>query len=177
MKNKAINVLNYTGIVTLSRYVGTKKIKVAQVHNTGGTSLFNFLANCLAGEFDVAKVNIPTKIRLLYRSGDTDNYTYSPITSSIFLRTPPEPSFTTGESRVKFSFIIPRDYLDSISLVSTPDNTLCLGLYANSVSEEDSENFMAFCELENLDQSILVNAYLVVDWELIIANSTPATNS
>ena len=171
MRNRAINALNYTGIVTLSQYIGTKKIKLAQVHNTGGSSLFNFLANCLAGEFDVAKANIPTKIRLLNRIGDADNYIYSPITSSIFLRTPPEPSFTTGESRVKFSFIIPRDFLDSASLTSTPDNTLCLGLYANSVSEDNWDNFMAFCELDSLGQSILANAYLVVDWELIITNS------
>jgi hypothetical protein len=175
MKNKAINALNYTGIVTLSQYVGKTKLQVAQLHNTGNTSLFSFLANCLAGEFDKVKSHTPSKIRLLRRNGSTGDCSYSPVTASIFLHTPPEPSFDSGESRVRFSFIIPRDFLDSVSLTNSQDGVVGLGLYANSVSEEEPENFMAFCALDNLDRSnILANAFLVVDWELIIANNAPA---
>ena len=48
---------------------------------------------------------------------------------------------------------------------------LGLGLYANSVLEGDTENFMAFCALDELDQSALVNVFLDVDWELVISNS------
>ena len=67
MKNTAINTLNYTGIVSLSQCIGNRKIKIAQMHNTGGASLFNFLANCLIGNFTTAKINYPTKIKLINR--------------------------------------------------------------------------------------------------------------
>ena len=175
MKNRALNTLNYTGIVTLSQYVGRKKIKIAQMHNTGGTSLFSFLANCLAGDFTAAKAHVPTKIKLLSRKGDaTDGYyTYTPLTQYTALRTPPEPSADAGESRVRFSFIIPRDFIDSLSGLNAADETVGLGLFANSVPDKESEagNFMAFCELANIDKNSLVNTFLVVDWDLIISNT------
>lgn len=172
MKNIATNALSYTGIVTLSQYVGTKKIKVAQLHNTGGASLFNFLSNCLAGDFTIAKLNRPTKVKLLRRYADVSGtYSYESVTEFIFLRTPPEPAFNAGESRVRFSFIIPRDFLDTLS---NSGGTLGLGLYANSVLDGDTENFMAFCALDELDQSALLNAFLDVDWELVI--SSPSSN-
>ena len=178
MNNTAVNTLNYTGIVTLSQYIGSKKVQIAQTHNTGSASLFNFLATCLAGDFTIAKLNLPTKIKLLCREEVYGEYVYSPITSFIFLRTPPEPSFNAGESRVRFSFIIPRDFLESINQVASSGSVLGLGLYANSVPDVESEtsNFMAFCVLDELDRSMFINTFLVVDWELIIAN-TPSSDA
>ena len=178
MKNTAINTLTYTGIVTLSQYIGTKKVKIAQMHNTGGTSLFSFLANCLAGDFTLAKPNLPTKIKIIRRTrpnAEIDEYVYSSASSYIFLRTPPEAYSNAGESRVRFSFIIPRDFLEVQNLISssTSSEVLGLGLYANGVPDtpEEAENFMAFCILENIEQTIAANAVLTVDWELVISNS------
>lgn len=174
MKNTAVNKLNYTGIVTLSQYIGANKVKITQVHNTGGSSLFSFLASCLAGDFDIAKYSLPTKIRLLYRkvNRESDNFDYVPATQYIFLRTPPEPSASGGECKVRFSFTIPRDFLETRTLGSDSDEVLGLGLYANNTPENDTEveNFMAFCVLDSLDQSTLVNTFLIVDWDLIITN-------
>ena len=79
MNSKAVNTLNYTGIVTLSQYVGNNKVQLAQIHNTGGTSLFNFLASCLAGHFQYASVNWPTKIKLLDYAVDGSEYTYESV--------------------------------------------------------------------------------------------------
>ena len=172
MKNIAVNALNYTGIVTLSQYMGDQKITIAQMHNTGGGSLFNFLASCLAGDFRAAQPNRPTKIRLLSRTGEKGSYYYSPVTSTIFLRTPPEPSYTAGESRVRFSFIVPRDFLEAFPSVASA-GTLGIGLYANSIPDRDdseAKNFMAFCALDEVNWSALVNTFLVVDWDLIISN-------
>ena len=59
MKNTAINTLKYTGIVTLSQYIGSKKRQIARMHNEGGDALFRFLANCLAGDFTTAKLTMP----------------------------------------------------------------------------------------------------------------------
>lgn len=179
MKNVAINTLNYTGIVTLSQYIGTKKVQVAKLHNTGGASLFTFLANCLAGDFTIAKANRPAKVKLLIRSGtDSSTYSYSPITRFVSLRTPPEPTFSAGESRVRFSFIIPRDFLDSLNVSSSKDEIIGLGLYAHSVKDVENEasNFMAFCTLDTLNKNALVNSFLVVDWELVISNKPAAAD-
>ena len=110
MKNVALNTLNYTGVVTLSRYTGQKKVKLAQIHNTGGLPLFNFLANCLTGDFASAKDEYPTKIKLVNRETiDTDVYEYSSVSGFIFLRRPVEiVSNNSGECRVRYSFMIPR---------------------------------------------------------------------
>lgn len=176
MKNVAVNTLNYTGIVTLSQYIGDKKVQIAKFHNTGGASLFNFLSSCLAGDFTTAKAHRPTKIKLLCRSGrSASDYQYESRTEFIFLYTPPEPVFSASESRVRFSFIISRDLIESVTYRSSQDEVLGIGLYANSAKESESEcgNFMAFCPLADLDKSALTtlaNAFLVVDWELRIAN-------
>ena len=174
MKNMAINTLNYTGIVTLSQYVENKKITLAQVHNTGGTSLFNFLANCLAGHFQYTRVNWPTKIKLLTRYGDNNSYTYSSVSGFIFLRTAPEViEKDTRECRVRYSFMIPRDLLENI----TDFGHLGLGLYTHGTAENEPENFAAFCELGpdlKLDKSELISASLLVDWDIVIANAGDA---
>ena len=133
--------------------------------------MFSFFANCLAGEFDKAKANIPNNIRILRRSTTSDGDSYTAVDgSAIPLRTPPVPSYTAGESRVRFSFIIPKDFLDSLKQSSSQDTVTGLGLYAKSAKSAD--DFMAFCVLSNLDQNIQTKAYLVVDWELIISNTS-----
>lgn len=173
MKNKIRNTVGYTGIVTLSQYINNKKIQVARVHNTGGASLFNFLAYCLAGDFTLAKAYTPTKIKLLKRTGKKiSEYSYESVTNFIWLRTPPEPKYSSSESRVRFSFIIPKDFLQSLVL-DTTEEALGIGLYSNAVADNDTEveNFMAFCTIDELNRNDLANTFLVVDWELIIANT------
>ena len=73
MKNIATNTLGYTGIVTLSQYINSKKIKIAQVHNEGSYPLFNFLSDCLLGDFSIAALALPNKIMLLKK--DDNDYT------------------------------------------------------------------------------------------------------
>ena len=80
-KNKAINTFTYTGVVTLSQYIGSKKIQVAQVHNAGGASLFEFLADCLIGDIEIAQTKRPTKIKLIYHSKIDDVDYYESVSS------------------------------------------------------------------------------------------------
>ena len=87
--------LAYTGIVTLSQYIGTKKIKLAQMYNKGGDSLFTFISDCLTGDFDIARLNRPTKIMLLNcskendDSGNTININYESASGFIYLVSKP----------------------------------------------------------------------------------------
>ena len=176
MNNRAVNTLSYTGIVTLSRYKGNKKIKIAQLHNSGGSSLFNFLADCLIGAF--SKNGYPTKIKLLNREPREDEtYEYSSVSGFIFKRTLPKKiEDPTGGCRVRYSFMIPRDLLENIPGIST----LGLGLYAGSAQENEPENFAAFCALGddlNLSRAELTNASLLVDWDLVITNKTASISN
>jgi hypothetical protein len=167
MKNTATNTLSYSGIVTLSQQIGKNKVVITKAHNTGGESLFNFLADCLVGKLESA--NVPTKIKLVNREKyDDANYKYESASGFVFLRSPAEKTKTTsGECCVRYSFIIPRDILENIANIET----LGIGLYARSASEVDPENFIAFCPVKfNVGQ--IINSSLLVDWDLIISNAT-----
>ena len=168
MKNTAINTLSYTGVVTLSQYIGQRKIKLAQTHNTGGASLFDFLSSCLIGDFDRAKAIIPTKIMLLtYDSTEPDTINnYVQASGFISLLTPPERIDSDGLSKVRYSFIIPRDTMASLPTTGS----FGIGLYAKGVKDTEPSNFAAFCKI-GLGRNDLVNAALVVDWELLISNA------
>jgi hypothetical protein len=172
MKNIAVNALSYTGEVTLSQYIGTKKVRIARGHNTGGASLFNFLANCLIGDFTYVKANYPTKIKVLNQEVFEDAYKYSSVSGFLFLRKPPtKVEEKPDECRVRYSFTIPRDLLENATSVST----LGLGLYSNSAEEAFPENFVAFCALTGdlaIKPNEIVNTSLVVDWDLVITNGS-----
>jgi hypothetical protein len=175
MKNTAINTLKYTGIVTISQYIGSKKIKLAQTHNAGGNSLFNFLADCLVGDFSIATLNRPTKIRLLNHSTTIDLATnktvetYTPVSDFLYLYTKPEKVYDISKGIVRYSFAISRDTLESGDFNS-------IGLYNDSATGSDTENFAAFCEIEIPRTEILASSLLVVDWELIISNMSSTSN-
>lgn len=169
MKNSAVNNLSYNGIVTISRYSKNKKTKLAQVHNSGYSSLFSFLSNCLIGDFALAKLELPVKIRLLYTTSDADgNRTYEPVSDFIPFANKPEIIYTdstSASSTVCYSFIIARDMVENTNFNS-------LGLYSDMAtpSASDVPNFSAFCEVDDLG-AFSESAILVVDWKLTIVNN------
>lgn len=183
MKNTALNTLTYTGIVTLSRYVGSKKVKISQTHNTGGAPLFDFLADCLCGDFDIAKAKQPAKIKILKQIlGEPDvitgkrDYQYEEASHFIKLLTKPEKKQSATQSYVRYSFMVPRDIVEGL----TNYESLGIGLYTNSVPDNattaDLANFAAFVLLE-AEQTALANTALVVDWDLVISNVAATGNT
>jgi hypothetical protein len=95
------------------------------------------------------------------------DYAYRKASSFIYLLTAPEKFSEANQSRIMYSFIIPRDYLEGVDSVEN----LGLGLYTNGATESDLENFAAFCDL-NLNRNAIAGAALAVDWELIISNTS-----
>lgn len=171
MKNRAVNTLSYLGTVTLSKQIGKKKVEIAKVHNTGGASLFSFLASCLTGNFGSAPANVPKKIKLLNREAINGIYEYESVSGFIFLRdTAKIQESSSGKCLVRYSFIVPRDVLENITSIST----LGIGLYSAAATEDAPEDFMAFCAVEDFNYSQSVNSSLLVDWDLLISNT--ATN-
>jgi hypothetical protein len=166
MKNIALNTLTYTGVVTLSQYIGQKKVKIAQIHNKGGNPLFDFLSDCLIGEIDSARAKKPEKIRLVILDDTNTPYEFAPGSSFIYPQVQPKKGTRPDESQVTYSFLIPRELFENISIT---DSNLGLGLYPNSATESGIDNYAAFCLLGDALNANL-KASLVVDWKLIISN-------
>ena len=158
MKNIAVNNLKYTGIVTISQYIGDKKVKITESYNSGGNPLFNFLADCLVGDFDIAKISRPTKIMLLSEDENGDLIDKSGF---IYLITKPE---KVASNMVKYSFIISRAILDGINDIKY------IGLYNNAATERSLDEYSAIAAIKIDSATLSTSSMLVVDWKLIISN-------
>ena len=164
MKNIAINTLKYTGIVTLSQCIKGKKVKIAQKHNAGGTSLFNFLTDCLVGDFSLASLYIPNKVRLLTKE---DDESLSSSTGFIYMQTRPEKVLTDSSqvASAKYSFIIPKEQLET-----NINKIVGIGLYAKSTTIDDISNYAARCDIDFSQVDIQTKSDLLIDWELTFSN-------
>ena len=174
MKNTAINSFGYTGTVTLSQYIGGKKVKLCQLHNTGKNALFNFISDCLVGDFDTAKMNRPTKIMLLQEKETIDTTTqvksidYERKSGFIYQLSKPEKIYTANpESVVCYSFIIPSDMFAAASIDFSH-----IGLYTNATIEAEFRQFAAIVDIRNQisQQAVSASSALLIDWELNISN-------
>lgn len=170
MKNAAVNNLRYTGTVTLSQYINNKKIPIKQIKNSGGNSLFNFLSNCLMGDFDTAYYERPTKIMLLYTTAkgeDPSKISVEPVSGFIHFLTQPERIYSDtsmASSTVCYSFVIPMDLIESTNFNS-------IGLYADMATELDAENYAALCDVGDMSRMQSASSVLLVDWRLTITNN------
>lgn len=174
MKNTAINSLDYTGIVTISRYNGSKKIQLAQMQNEGGNALFNFLSDCLIGDFKNAELNRPNKIKLLkyVTEDDSGNPLEAPYHESksgfIYLLSKPEKVYSDTKGIVRYSFKISSDMIESTTFDS-------IGLYTSGTNDTDIENWAAVVhnvddKLQTQNISSTAISALIIDWELNISN-------
>ena len=166
LQSAAVKHIEYTGIVTLSQYTKGKKFTIAKIHNTGGKPLFNFLADCLTGDFDIAKMDRPTKI-LLLNIDDAHQVTAAKNTSFIYLLSKPEKVYSEAGSIVKYSFIIPQEYF-AAGNANGATRFNAIGLYANSATS--AEDYAAYCEVDTSDWSISISSVLALDWELHLSN-------
>lgn len=156
MKNTAINMFGYTGTVTFSQYIDGEKVRLLQRHNTGTNSLFDFLADCLCGDFSVAESKRPCRIKLLNRSEQGE---VSSVSDFLYSQTIPEKIYTDNSISVVYSFVVPRAYLDK--------SFNGLGLYADY--EKDINNYAAFCPIKDKPASSN-SSVLLVDWALTLSN-------
>jgi hypothetical protein len=161
------NSLEYTGIVKLSQYTKGKRFTIAEIHNEGGKPLFNFLADCLAGNFASAKTDVPTKILLLNVDKEKNIIEAAENTSFIYLLTNPEKVYSEDAGIVKYSFIIPQEYF-AAGNANGAIRFNAIGLYTNSA--QDAKDFAAKVEVDTSKWSLSISSVLVLDWELHISN-------
>ena len=160
----ARNCLEYTGVVRLSQYINNKKMLIAESHNAGGSALFNFLSNCLTGDFDLAKYSRPDKILLLKIDKVTGSIEKASNTSFIQFLTRPERIYgKDSECIIRYSFVLPQEYF-----AGTEFNAV--GLYPQSATELDIQDYSAICTLTTDNWNISRSSVLLLDWDLRISN-------
>jgi hypothetical protein len=162
----ASNIM-YTGIVRLSQYTNGKKFTVAEIHNKGGKALFDFLANCLVGDYELAQADRPHKILLLNIDDETKEIKQAANTSPIRPLTTPERVYSADEGIVKYSFIVPQEYF-AAGGASGATRFNAIGLYPESAGTV--EDYSAYCLVDTSNWSISMSSVLVLDWELHISN-------
>jgi hypothetical protein len=164
IKGAITDTVNYTGAVTLSKCVRGKEIKLATIHNNGGRPLFDFLADCLVGNFDEAKITRPNRILLLNKDSE-DYLTKATDTGFISMTSAPEKVYSASEGIVKYSFTIPQEYIAGT-------NFNAIGLYTGAATDADIENYAAFCYLgDKINvQELKTSSVVLLDWELHISN-------
>ncbi len=169
MKNIARNTLAYVGDVTLSQYVGSKKVKIGHVHNKGGKPLFDFLASCFTGDFATANTLLPRKIWLFEAEFNNDTIkdgTFKDHSTQGILSPARKSDSTENASSVRYSFSIPYTYITSLDTFEHA----YIGLYTEH--EENPDNYLAYFSLSTLNRSLFLNTALVIDWELQVTNDS-----
>jgi hypothetical protein len=128
--------------------------------------LFDFLVDCLIGNFTEAAANRPNKIALLNKT-EGNTYELAEGTSFIYLLNVPERVYSEDEGIVRYSFIIPQEYFAGGNNSSVRFNAI--GLYCDSA--DDANNYAACCDVDTSTWSISISSVLVLDWELHLANN------
>ena len=165
---KINNGINYRGEVSISVMDGKRKL-CAVTHNNGRKGLFNFLSNCLLGNFIAAKSSYPSKIACFGTVAGTDAM---PVRLSSFIRYDSsrwETKETSTGSSIYFHFRIPY-------MALKPGTISKLRLYTNDVSGEDVEEDI--CAEINLEDTKYItvpdttdgNFTIIVDWKITLTD-------
>ena len=165
---KINNGINYHGEVSISVMDGKRKL-CAVTHNNGRKGLFNFLSNCLLGNFIAAKSSYPSKIACFGTVTDTDT---TLVRLSSFIRYDSsrwETKETSTGSSIYFHFRIPYSALKQGTISK-------LRLYTNEVSGEDVEEDI--CAEINLEDTKYItvpdttdgNFTVIVDWKMTLTD-------
>ena len=164
---KIDNSINYHGEVSIAVMDGKRKLCTV-THNNGKKGLFNFLSNCLLGNFMAAKSSYPSKIACFKSATDANA---SPVRLSSFVRYDSSrwaTEETSTESSIYFHFRIPYSVLK-------PGTISILRLYTNEISSENAEENI--CAEIKLNDSITVpdttdgNFTIIVDWKMTLTDN------
>ena len=187
MKKNTNNTTNigYFGEVTVQLKNGKKTISKYTYHNNGKNPLFKFIAEALAGNFNVE--NRPCKLKLFSKTTNEDpsNPVFSTnthISQYIMYGLPPVPEIINSEDdtagyKVTYHFVIPNSYI-----FSGYDKIYKLAIYPAVTGSDPSQNICATFLFTNaagtdwdpqaIRTGISNNYVLVIDWTMTISNKT-----
>lgn len=175
--------IKYSGKVTVKLQQGNRILSSRQSTNSGGESMFKFIAYCLAGDYSVAEELRPCKVMLFHNDEDTPagakattgnaslcNFKYTE-NKSIPANTSTETAqwSTTYHFRIPYAWIRGNKNINTVCLygknAQVPENT-SLGDYAAWYQFTDGTgNNWVPIETANLD-----NTNIIIDWTVSIEN-------
>lgn len=198
MKNKVQKFTDsgsvaYTGKITVSILKGRKVLKTLNTHNKGYRSLFTFLCQCLAGQYDRAESLRPKFIRLYTMGPEGTAYSEQEIQGRLqtqFLTSLTVPAYNTTPSvelvelqgqepyaRTIFKFLIPFTQIETtrdtnmFALYSAANQTTLTEPSAVFVLTDPEDN-TKLGSVMNSSSSAKSNDYnLQIQWELTIENA------
>lgn len=179
--------LEYSGNVTIKLYDGERLLRTSKHHNTGCAKLFNFIADCLTGNFSGAKSSRPCKVVLFKHDTDypigsdkDDTVTFQPnsfneksrVSTKVFYDTTIYPGINEdGSSSITYHFRIP-----FLCLVGG-ERVYKVGLYPNTISDlrTDICAYYLLAKDEENKQDFEIpteggNFTVIIDWTLTIKN-------
>ncbi len=171
--------VNYKGIVKVSIVNGQNKtISTNTYYNNGTNNLFNFIANCIAGNYINHEKYRPCKIAL-YKAAASGSNIKSEYRVSNFI-------FQDGAAKVKninsdktsgceviYHFRIP-----FVQLTSS-ENVVSAALWPSIFSENNNE-YSAIVNLNpviEIPENVSTNWTIIVDWTLQISNAPSSTST
>ena len=190
-KQDTISV-GYSGKVTVTVVDDRKVVSRKVGHNAGGQPLFQFLAQCLCGNYENTKPLQPLKIRLFYNKatdttaattninnwvGSDSNTSIEEASNFIFVNAPSATEEIEDEKgnkngykailhfRVPFSFVT-RDEINQICLYAQDESDP--KRYSAYYLFKDSKNKEKLAPIKVNNQQASYN--LIIEWELSISN-------
>ena len=169
--------LGYEGKVTLTLKSNGRILESKTYKNTGTAQLFNFLAYCLADDYQRARDLLPSKIMLLYNGQTPDSrYATSVVQRSSYQGLAQVPTIITtnqAQASVVYSFEVPK------AAITGEFNQVALYNGNATYTENGIKNFSAYYFLVDGDKSKFntqstqdwsPSTVLLIEWELIISN-------
>ncbi len=174
----------YSGDITIKITDDDNRVySETKYHNTGCLKLFNFFADCLIGNYNIAKSNRPCRV-VLFKEDD-DHPTYRKVggvdkfditsmceecrvSTRVYYDSTPEPNITENDGcSVKYHFRLPFLTLANGAIVKK------IGLYPNIISSYTKDLCAYFILPEGKEIPVPEaggNYTIIIDWILIIEN-------
>jgi len=178
--NNNTQIIGYSGKVNIKIFDNKLKISEINLHNTGYTSLFEYICTCLAGNYSAAEKQLPCKLTLYNKTGET----YYPMSGYIEINEDPKVSNSNSDDNISSTttlhFLIPRSQIVQYgtqtkinAIVLYPKN---IGKSTDKGKEIDSATIKqkACADVYLADaidiNNISANFSLSIEWTLQLAN-------
>lgn len=172
---------SYTGVVTVSVYDNDRLIKSTTSNNAGMSTLFNFICNCLKGDFKSARESRPCKLILL-KKDDNESEDSTPLTDK-----------ESNKTYWSESYAVSAPTVYDTAAIGTVDNNKCDITYHFRIPSLNLQTgaeikkllllpvkyttFSEACAYYVLENEIKLpeksgNITIIIDWKLIFSNKT-----
>ena len=170
IKTKPESTITYSGGATIKIIKNGKVRRTIQQHNAGSNYLFEFICNCIAGNF------YENRRPQILRVGNLNSDTYTDYSLAYVIASTSRAYLKSNEEVVDVSFNFPGTLIN-VSAVDDSKPLNCLRIYSKS-NNNNVENWSAQIVLTGDDviESLTKDESLLVIWEMKITNTQGGNN-